>query len=260
MKFLARVDEHSGENKMAVHNLATVFAPNLLKSRDGNVFEMVQDTPHVNGVVDSFIVYHDYIFAKNLIAEAQYDYAPQGDGEIPLKKGEQIKLDVEGEPTGWWTGELVSDASKKGNFPGSFVKIIFPSESDKHVKEIQAMQELLKQNKNLVAELKNSKKVILADIEKLNYVKTHQEEQTPEVKLAKYHEYIAKASKQMKEDKSRANLNEKLEGKFKDLESSFRSRAIGSVSKQSLLQQLQVLKKAIHTDPKYKKSTWTKIG
>jgi len=254
MKFLARVDEHSAENKMAVHNIATVFAPNLLKSRDGNVFEMVQDTPHVNGVVDSLIVYNEYIFAKHLIAEALYDYTPQGEYEnqVSLKKGDQIKLEYEGEPIGWWTGELVSDPSKKGNFPGSFVKITFPSQSDKHVKEIQAMQELLKQNKNLITELQNQKKKILSDIEKLEYI-AHPNEQSPEFKSAKYQEHMSTAFKRIEGEKSRAAINEKLEGKFRDLEISFRSRAIGSQSKQSLLQQLQILKKTIHTDKNYKK-------
>lgn len=52
---------------------------------------------------------------------------------------------------------------------------------------------------------------------------------------------------------ARAAINEKIEGKFKDLENSFKSRALGKESKQSLVQQLNVLKKTIHTDPKYKK-------
>jgi hypothetical protein len=46
----------------------------------------------VNGVVDALIVYNDYIFAKHLIAEAQYDYAANNENEIALKKGDQIKV------------------------------------------------------------------------------------------------------------------------------------------------------------------------
>jgi len=151
----------------------------------------------------------------------------------------------------------MSEPSKKGNFPGSFVKIIFPSQSDKHVKEIQAMQELLKQNSNLVSEFQKSKQKILADIEKLKYINAHVEEQAPEVKFAKYQECVSGV---LKSDKPRAEINEKLEGKFKDLEISFKSRAIGTQSKQTLLQQLQILKKAIHTDQKYKKLRGGKLA
>jgi len=121
------------------------------------------------------------------------------------------------------------------------------------VKEIQAMQELLKQNKNLVAELQKQKEKISSDFEKLEYIKAHVDEQSPEFKAAKYQEYMGAAFKQIEGEKSRAAINEKLEGKFRDLEISFRSRAIGSQSKQSLLQQLQILKKTIHTDKNYKK-------
>jgi len=221
---------------------------------------MVQDTPHVNGVVDSLITYNDYIFAKHLIAEARYDYVTQGEGEIALKKGDQIKLEYEGGPTGWWAGELVSDPTKKGKFPGGFVKLIFPSGSDKHVKEITAMQELLKQNNKIILELQQSKKNLVSDIDKLKHVQSHVEEQTADVKLSKYQEHTAGGLKALDGDKSRNAINEKLEGKFKDLENSFRSRAIGTQSKQTLVQQLQVLKKTIHTDAKYKKLRGGKLA
>jgi len=63
--FLIRVEKFSAENKMAIYNLATVFAPNLLAPRDKNMLQMVEDTPLVHGLVNSLIKDFDFIFTVN---------------------------------------------------------------------------------------------------------------------------------------------------------------------------------------------------
>jgi len=71
-------------NKMALHNLATVFAPNLLRPQQSNgmrvfiklfacvgfvseggeisALGMVTDTPKINGVVNTLLQDYEYVF------------------------------------------------------------------------------------------------------------------------------------------------------------------------------------------------------
>jgi hypothetical protein len=60
--FLRRVQDHSAQNKMAIHNLATVFGPNLLVPPDRSTFQMIQDTPQINGIVNSLIEDYEALF------------------------------------------------------------------------------------------------------------------------------------------------------------------------------------------------------
>ena len=41
LSFLGRVKEHSEKNKMAIHNLATVFGPNLLRPREQGLSQLL---------------------------------------------------------------------------------------------------------------------------------------------------------------------------------------------------------------------------
>ena len=47
---------------MALHNLATVFAPNLLRKQDSNALGMVVDTPLINNCFNVLLRDYDYIF------------------------------------------------------------------------------------------------------------------------------------------------------------------------------------------------------
>lgn len=62
MAFLGRVKEHSEKNKMALHNLATIFGPNLLVSPDRSTLVMVQDTPQISAIVSTLIEEYSTIF------------------------------------------------------------------------------------------------------------------------------------------------------------------------------------------------------
>ena len=50
ISFLREVVAHQDVNKMALHNIATVFGPNLLKREDETIMDKVQDIPFVNEV------------------------------------------------------------------------------------------------------------------------------------------------------------------------------------------------------------------
>jgi len=110
---LIRVEKHADVNKMAIHNLATVFAPNLLQSKDGDMLRMVEDTPLVNGLVNTFIKDFDAIFGEEepaeaapLMAKANYDYAAASEKELSFKIGDLIRVIKQGEDKGWWFGEI----------------------------------------------------------------------------------------------------------------------------------------------------------
>ncbi len=62
MQFLIQVKDKSEVNKMGIPNLATVFGPNLLVPPEKSVLQMVQDTPVINGIINSLIQDFDVIF------------------------------------------------------------------------------------------------------------------------------------------------------------------------------------------------------
>jgi hypothetical protein len=62
LAFLQLVVKHSAQNKMHIHNLATVFAPNLLRMREENVIQIVQDTPKINTVTVNLILHQETLF------------------------------------------------------------------------------------------------------------------------------------------------------------------------------------------------------
>jgi hypothetical protein len=66
MEFLSKVKQHSEVNKMGIPNLATVFGPNLLVSPDRSMITMVQDTPQINGIVNTLIQDFDHIFLVSI--------------------------------------------------------------------------------------------------------------------------------------------------------------------------------------------------
>ncbi len=62
ISFLQRVQAHSANNKMEIHNLATVFGPNLLAPPEKDTIQMIQDTAQINGMVNTLIQYYDSFF------------------------------------------------------------------------------------------------------------------------------------------------------------------------------------------------------
>jgi hypothetical protein len=68
-RFLSKVIKNEEYNKMSAANLAICFAPNLLKRRPDEKLdtleqfqEMMQDTPHANGLMTTLIEECDYMF------------------------------------------------------------------------------------------------------------------------------------------------------------------------------------------------------
>ncbi|KAG8176588.1 hypothetical protein JTE90_024249 [Oedothorax gibbosus] len=62
MYHLKRVVEHSGTNKMEARNLAIVFGPTLVRSTDNNMVAMVTDMPQQCYLIESMIVYVEWLF------------------------------------------------------------------------------------------------------------------------------------------------------------------------------------------------------
>ncbi len=67
LAFLLLVAKHSSVNKMAVHNLATVFAPALLRKNEGDAFGMMSDTPKINAIFNIIMNDFDYIFKVSTV-------------------------------------------------------------------------------------------------------------------------------------------------------------------------------------------------
>ncbi|KAM9970815.1 hypothetical protein ACTFIR_002679 [Dictyostelium discoideum] len=139
MAFVGKVATHSAANKMQVHNLSTVFGPNLIKDRQdsgdygNNVQVLVEDTPIINALALSLIRDYQYIFTdkeipeQKILAKSLYEYAGNDDGttseddkDLLFPKGATIKVTQQG-TDGWWTGEY---QGKQGKFPASYVELL----------------------------------------------------------------------------------------------------------------------------------------
>ena len=49
---------------MYIHNVATVFGPNLLKQQGANMLQMVEHTPQINSIVATLIKNYDFLFEE----------------------------------------------------------------------------------------------------------------------------------------------------------------------------------------------------
>lgn len=70
LSFLNKVAQHSAQNKMAAHNLSTVFAPNLVKSAEGEMLSIVAHSPQVNALVAMLSMSSYPLFASYLAWQA----------------------------------------------------------------------------------------------------------------------------------------------------------------------------------------------
>lgn len=61
VSFLRKINVHSAVNKMPIHNIATVFGPNLLRQKNANMIQMVEDTAQINNIVNLLINYDGYL-------------------------------------------------------------------------------------------------------------------------------------------------------------------------------------------------------
>eukprot|EP00033_Pygsuia_biforma_P002353 GCRY01002602.1.p1 GENE.GCRY01002602.1~~GCRY01002602.1.p1 ORF type:complete len:875 (+),score=340.84 GCRY01002602.1:317-2941(+) len=135
--FLRLVDEHRDVNKMAIHNLATVFAPNLLRRENETVVDQVQDIPFVNDVLSIFIKDFVYIFGDEPIplvypdtprpptairlVKALYDYSAADENELSFYQYDRFYVVAMGDDD-WWEG--VNPDGSHGLFPSNYVDVL----------------------------------------------------------------------------------------------------------------------------------------
>ena len=73
LPFLANVVKYADINKMAIHNVATVFGPNMLRSADNSAMAMIQGTASVNAITCDMIQnYEELIEVCTIIYKAFY--------------------------------------------------------------------------------------------------------------------------------------------------------------------------------------------
>ncbi|PRP89238.1 hypothetical protein PROFUN_02112 [Planoprotostelium fungivorum] len=165
--FLIEVSKHSAVNKMGVPNLATVFAPNLLTTADGDMGTMVQDTAQINAVVGTLIQDFQEIFEnKDLnedVAVVQYDFAAENDNQLSLKVGDMVTVIMQGE-NGWWSGEF---NGKVGNFPGSYVKLETKTRKAKFMEDMTRAKKKLEEETTQVANLSATRDSLEKEIEQI---------------------------------------------------------------------------------------------
>lgn len=142
-ELLSRVEKLSAVNKMAVHNLATVFGPNLLRlpGAQENMLQLVEDTPIVNGLVNTLLKDFDCVFGdgeddKPLEARALFAYTSQGPNQVDLAQNQVVcVLSAEGKD-GWvWIDDYKGHT---GVVPASYLKNIDSNEG----KRLKFMEEM----------------------------------------------------------------------------------------------------------------------
>ncbi|BHF70662.1 Rho GTPase activating protein 24 [Sparganum proliferum] len=74
-QFLFEVSEHCSENRMTVENLASVFAPNILRQAEEDPDIEMAASPILSVTVAGFIKSHRQLFLRDLISLAQFESA-----------------------------------------------------------------------------------------------------------------------------------------------------------------------------------------
>mmetsp|Transcript_30068 Transcript_30068/g.75697 ORF Transcript_30068/g.75697 Transcript_30068/m.75697 type:complete len:758 (-) Transcript_30068:31-2304(-) len=178
MAFLRQVKEHSAVNKMAVHNLATVFGPNLLAAGDKNMMRMVEDTAQVNSIVNTLIQDYSFLFDKKPLparktgdvaaplVKALYEYTGSAPDDLPFKQNDVIAVVLQGPPDGWWKGET---GGKFGKFPGSYTTPLSKEEAAEH-EEKERNSSLLEEATERVESLQSSVQALREELDSVNRI------------------------------------------------------------------------------------------
>lgn len=250
MEFLGRVEKHSDVNKMAIHNLATVFAPNLLKPREGNMLQIVQDSPLVNGIICTFIQDFNAIFSEQepaevapVMAQTLYDYVAQCDNELSIKKDDIIRVHQQG-TKGWWYGEL---NGKFGLFPGSYVKLLPQGLTKKQqfMQEMQTVKNNIEEEKKLIEELEKTKVSLLKEMEELKALKEEALNETNQLKKETLS--ILSSSNDF------SSFQSNLIGLSDQFEVYNKTKSAMLSSQKSLLEELNSFKKTLSSEPSFRK-------
>jgi len=133
LPFLASVMKFADVNKMAVHNIATVFGPNLLRSADDSAITMIQGTAAINAITCELIENYEEIVQETgenedfvSIGLSQFAYEGKSDRELSFQQGEVIFVSNETDAS-WWEGEANGNF---GFFPANYVQRIVSLRSD----------------------------------------------------------------------------------------------------------------------------------
>mmetsp|Transcript_110592 Transcript_110592/g.165586 ORF Transcript_110592/g.165586 Transcript_110592/m.165586 type:complete len:663 (-) Transcript_110592:120-2108(-) len=124
LPFLANVVKYAEVNKMAIHNVATVFGPNILRSADNSAMAMIQGTAAVNAITCDMIQNYEEIVenAENedfiSVAIALYKYEGKSETEVSFGEGAVVFVTKE-DTAGWWEGEVNGEF---GFFPANYVR------------------------------------------------------------------------------------------------------------------------------------------
>ncbi|MDP2434737.1 MAG: SH3 domain-containing protein [archaeon] len=134
-EFLQVVARHSSANQMAFHNLATVFGPNLLKSRGTNMLALVSGTAFINSITHTMLENFEAVFKNGPMpqpapadadkepapgAAVVFDFPGTNPHELPLQTGDLVHV-FHKDADGWWRGE---SNGRYGRFPGQYVKLL----------------------------------------------------------------------------------------------------------------------------------------
>ena len=184
IQFLRKVDSHKGENNMAIHNLATVFGPNLVRSKNETMFSMAAATAQANSAVHTLIGGFDVVFGEAPLvlpndkptgqtAEALFDYEGKGPRELSFKANNLLCI-VHIGVDGWWRGGI---GENFGRFPGSYVREISENTAVRLFRKQQymiKMEELSKQveeEEARVREMEEQREGLLRGIDDLKMKK-----------------------------------------------------------------------------------------
>lgn len=249
IEFLKLVVQHSDINKMAIHNISTVFAPNLIKAEGYNMLQIVQDTPIVNGIISTFIEDFDIIFSNEPPAQAVvetaivlYDYEAKADNEISLKKDETVKV-LQQFDKGWWFGEV---NGKTGLFPGSYVQLQSSNKRQQFMNELESVKFKIEENKRQIELIKAQKEKIQEEMASLDGIKTTAlgESKVLKSNLLAILAYFPELS----------TLKTNLVAVCRQFEANRMSKSSLFNSKQTLLEELAAIKKTLSNSEKFKKS------
>eukprot|EP00211_Chloroparvula_japonica_P005088 CAMPEP_0119125028 /NCGR_PEP_ID=MMETSP1310-20130426/4438_1 /TAXON_ID=464262 /ORGANISM="Genus nov. species nov., Strain RCC2339" /LENGTH=890 /DNA_ID=CAMNT_0007115045 /DNA_START=125 /DNA_END=2797 /DNA_ORIENTATION=- len=149
IQLLQITDSHSKENNMAIHNLATVFGPNLLKSKNETMFSMAAATAQTNSVVHTLIEGYDIVFGEDdfslaldrpsgMTGKALYDFAGSNDGELSFKKDDLITV-VHIGGDGWSRGGI---GKRFGKFPTTYTQTLDANVAARAYKKHQYMNKM----------------------------------------------------------------------------------------------------------------------
>jgi len=206
---------------------------------------MVQDTPQINGIVNTLIQEYDAIFMNKDIGEtatALYDYYAVEDQEISFKQGDTLKILSQGED-GWWQGEI---NGKIGRFPGSYVKVEYKTKKQQFVESMQNVKKKTDEERAMIKSLTDSKSSLEKEIHSITSELLNFDNELKKLKIQ-----LMQILKEEKLVDFQVNM-EKYHGKLAAI---YNTRLRLQESKTNLKQDLTTLRRFIKNPPSEAKKT-----